>query len=104
MDVELRPPPERESYPSLDALISAINAHAAGEGYAVVRFRTRYSKKNELRKVWLRCDKGGKYEAKGSGKRDTSTRQTECPFELIALRDLETSQWACVVKDSDHNH
>ena len=62
------------------------------------------AKKNELRKVWLRCDKGGKYEIKGSGKRDTSTRQTECSFGLIAFRDLETSQWACVVKDSDHNH
>ena len=49
--MELRPPSENLSYPSLEALVSAVNQHAAGESYAATIKRSKKSKKDELRKV-----------------------------------------------------
>lgn len=57
-----------------------------------------------VRKAWLRCDKGGKFIAENFGKRSTSTRKTQCPFEVVAQRDLANDQWALIILNSNHNH
>ena len=90
--MNLLPPSEGSSYESLEELLSAVNQWAAGQGYAIIIQRTKKSKLGVVRKAWLRCDKGGKFVAKGHGKRSTSTRQTVCPFEIIAQRDLATAE------------
>lgn len=79
-------------------------AWAASQGYAIVTLRSKKSKLGVVRKAWLCCDKGRKFIAKGLGKRSTSTRQTNCPYEIIAQRDLATERWAFVVEYSTHNH
>ena len=54
--------------------------------------------------IWLRCDPGGVFKPRGHGKRNTSSCQDECPFELIATRDLVLETWSLSIKNSHHNH
>ena len=44
----------------IHTLIRFINEHAGSHDYAVVIARTKVSKTEVKRKVWLRCDRGGK--------------------------------------------
>ena len=97
-------PPDDRFYSSRKIFITAVNQHAADQGYAVITKRSKKTKDGEVRKIWLSCDKGSKYISKGYGKRLSSTRLTECPFELIAHRNPETSQWNLTIKNSEHNH
>ncbi len=89
-------------YPSLDELIIALNAFASLQGYAIVKRRTKTSKKGVLRKAVLMCDRGKEHIDKSRGKRDTSSRKTNCPFDMIAV--LEEEGWTYRVRDGDHNH
>ena len=62
------------------------NVHARGEGYAVVTQRSKKNKRGEPHKVYLGCDRGGKYRdyANPLGRsRDGSSRKIECPFSLV---------------------
>lgn len=89
-------------YPSLDELIIALNTFASLQGYAVVKRRTKTSKKGVLQKALLMCDRGKEHIDKSRGKRDTSSRKTNCPFDMIAV--LEEEGWTYRVRDGDHNH
>ncbi len=81
---KMLPPNLTESYPTLDDLVTAINEFAGSQEYAVVKKRTKVSKKGVLRKAVLRCDKDEKHEYERFGKRETSSRRCECPFEAVA--------------------
>ena len=102
--MDLLPPPENQSYESLSDLVSAINAHAAAQGYAVVIKRSKKSKKGLVRKAWLICDKSRRERNQGHGRRQTSSRKTDCPFEVVAVLDTEIDSWTYEVKISEHNH
>lgn len=62
------------------------------------------SKKNCVRKVWLRCDRGSEYKPAEYNKRQSFTRQIECPFALITIRDVKTKIWILNVNNPSHNH
>lgn len=105
----LDPPPDDWTDSSLDSLMLRIQEHAGSQGYAVVKARTVAFKDKLVRKAWLRCDHGGKPEknSKSMGKRLTSSRLDNCPFEAIAQRTrihgIETD-WALTIVDPTHNH
>ena len=102
--MELRPPSTTETYANFQDLHVAVNIYASKEGYAITTKRSKKSKKGELRKVWMQCDKGSIFKAKGFGKMETATRRDEYPFMIIATRDNEIESWSLVIADATHNH
>lgn len=54
--MELLPLELEDTYPSLNDMNQAINFFASSQGYAVVKRRTKTSKKGVLRKAVLMCD------------------------------------------------
>ena len=53
-------PPPAVDYPSLDALVEAVQAHAVAEGYAIVKSRSKAGYKSGIvAKVDIICERGG---------------------------------------------
>ncbi len=73
------------SYATLEELISAVNVFAATQGYAVVKKRTKKSKKSVLQKVILMCDRSKAYVDEKRFARDTTSRKCDCLFDAVAL-------------------
>ena len=82
----LTPPPD-QLFMSLEALLKAAKVYAANHGYAITILRSKKNKKGILYKVWLKCDRGGKYRARDLTDDNqvhlTGTRCIECPFSAI---------------------
>lgn len=109
--MELTPPPDAyHDRTSIDLLIKDLNKHAATQGYAVVKGRSKVSKRNVRMKYWINCDRSGEAKQEGHGHRKTSSRRNECPFEAIAKLEnnvedeLGLGAWIFTVKCPDHNH
>ncbi len=81
--MELRSPSTIDVYATFQDLHVAVSLHASKEGYAITTKRSKKNKKWELRKVWMQCDKGGVFKAKGFGKREAAKRKDECLFMII---------------------
>ena len=69
----LTPPPD-EIFPTMYALIDSTKTHAGNRGYALAI----------LYKVWLKCDRGGKYRARGL------TEDTQLHFTAIRCTPFKT--------------
>ena len=55
--MELLPPQLEDGYPSLDDIMQATNSFASLQGYAIVKRRTKTSKKGIVHKAVLMCDR-----------------------------------------------
>ncbi|KAI9802068.1 MAG: hypothetical protein M1833_001989 [Piccolia ochrophora] len=100
----LRPPPEGETFLTLDDLVTSINAFAGPEGYRVVKQRTK-SQKGEICKAYIGCDKGRGYTPRVTDenrKRNRTSRKTDCPF--LGLATLKDRGWSLVLRNREHNH
>ena len=64
--------------------------------------RTKVSKKGVLRKAVLMCDRGKEHIDENGGKRNTTSRKTNCLFDAIAI--LEEEGWSYRLRNGDHNH
>ncbi len=100
--MDLQPPDLPDTYLSLDSLIEASNTFASLQGYAVVKRRTKVSKKGVLRKAILMCDRSKEHITENWCKKDTKTRKTDCPFDAVAL--LEPDGWTFCIRNGSHNH
>ncbi len=101
--MELQPPiPLQASYATLEELISAVNVFATTKGYAVVKKRTKKSKKGVLQKAVLIFDRSKAYVDEGRFARDTTSRKCDCPFDAVALN--EDNVWVLRVREAGHNH
>jgi hypothetical protein len=78
-----------DSFLTLNDLVRAVNEFAGSQGYAVIKKRTKLSKKGVLRKAVLKCDKEGNGKLQEYGKRVISTRQCDCSFEAVATLSLD---------------
>ena len=82
----LTPPPD-QLFMSLEALLKAAKVYAANHGYAITILQSKKNKKGILYKVWLKCDRGGKYRARDLTDDNrvhlTGTRCIEYPFSAI---------------------
>ena len=99
----MEPPPEM-AFPTSDAVMEAVQAFAATQGYLVTKERT-----VEGKKIWIKCDRGRSYDDRyeldeSTRQRTTSSRLTDCPFELYARVLSSDKQWHLKVKCSEHNH
>ena len=83
--MELKPPPNTYyERISIDLLISQLNKHAATQGYAMVKGRSKISKRNVRMKYWINCDRNDEPRNEGHDYRNTNSRRVNCPFEAIA--------------------
>jgi hypothetical protein len=90
------PPPTQEVFDSLDDAVVFAKSHAERHGYALTRANLI---KDKVRRLDLRCDKGGKQRGEGIVRKT----MTECPFELRLFRiDPVGGQWQATVFDASH--
>ncbi len=109
--MELLPPVELlHERTSIELLLEDINKHAAKQGYAVIKGRSKLSKVGVKMKYWIRCDRQGRAKLEGHGHRNTSSRRNECPFSCIAKLqgNIEDEHglgaWTLTVVHAKHNH
>ena len=88
--MELQPPDLLDRfYLSLDELVKALNIFVSFQGYAIMKRRTKVSKKGVLRKAVLIFDRGKEHIDENGGKKDTTSQKTNCPFDAIAILEEE---------------
>ena len=97
------PPPCGDFYPTLDALVAAVNKHGKEQGYAIVKMRTK-KRGDVLFKANLGCARGATRKSSGQGKRNSSTMKCDCPFDAYAVRKKDTPGWEMTIKNGEHNH
>ena len=101
----LKTPPAVD-YPTLEALIEAVQAHTSAEGYAVVKRRSKPGFKSGIVcKVAFDCDRGGHARRRpGAQQRKTSSIKCGCQFRVNALYKKEIDVWTVDVRNAAHNH
>ncbi len=102
--MKLCPSSITETYITFQDLHTVVNIYASKEGYAITIKRSKKSKKGELWKVWMHCNKGGVFKAKGFRKWETATRRDECLFMIIANWEDKIKSWSLVIADAIHNY
>ncbi len=79
-------PVSREVYNDAKLLIEGLNKHAEPESYAVVTARSKKSKKDVDRIVYIRCDRGGKASLNSEDferRLHSDTRLMKCSFSAV---------------------
>ena len=103
--MSLAPPPDGEIYATLEEAIVRINAHAARQGYAVVKQRTKARLSGGVYLADLQCDQSGVYRAgvaEEARQRQGTTRRIECPFQMQLRSD--SGGWTSRIRTAEHNH
>jgi hypothetical protein len=95
------PPPGQ--FAGREELLEYMKDWAEGQGYAVVIGRSRANR------LWIKCDRGGKYEDKHADhpenrkRKRGESRLTDCPFKVLANVKRD-GIWRCRTEIADHNH
>lgn len=105
--MQLFPPPTDQFYPTLRALLIDANKTAFRQGYNIVRDGgDRKDKDGNLRKLRLKCTKGGGYKDEGErtkqGGRQRRRQRTNCSWKAYASRTAEG--WCIRIVEAEHNH
>ena len=103
--MQLLPPSTSGNYPTLEALIQAVNKHTAEQGYTVVKGGLKRNKDKEIVKNLLKCSRGGVYKntvEPEERQRDKVVKSTGCKWEAYGRKDGDV--WVLVMKRSSHNH
>ena len=86
-----------------EELLEGCKDWAATQGYAIVIARSRFNR------LWLKCDRGGKYENRRNLTPDQRKRKRGdsrllgCPFKMIAACKKDGT-WTVNTEISEHNH
>jgi len=101
----MQPPPAAD-YPPLSALLEARQAHAAAEGYAIVRSRSKAGyKSGVVAKVDIVCERNGEPRRKlEARRRKTASIKCGCPFRVNAIYKQSFNVWTTDVRNAEHNH
>jgi hypothetical protein len=102
----LSPALPEATYPTLEAVKAALQAHARGNGYAIT------VKSADSRRGFYMCSKSGKYDSKVKNPdthetkrhKNTSTMKTDCPYRAAARKDDVSGQFILNIIDNNHNH
>ncbi|XWS68205.1 hypothetical protein CRYUN_Cryun04dG0071200 [Craigia yunnanensis] len=100
-------PPPPGTFVDREELIQHVGEFAVSQGYVVT---IKQSKRDKV--VVLGCDRGGVYRnrrkpvdessAERICRRNTGSRLTNCPFEVVGKKD--DGLWVLTVKNGTHNH
>jgi hypothetical protein len=77
------------SFLILDDFVRAVNEFFDFQEYAIIKKRTKFSKKKILRKTILKCDKERNDKLQKYEKRIISTHQCDYLFETVAILSLD---------------
>jgi len=104
------PPPPKSmaplppgQYDSREELLAHAKDWAADQGYAIVIARSRFNR------LWLKCDRGGKYENRRNltpdqrKRKRSDSRLLGCPFRILAVVRKD-GIWKVHVEVAEHNH
>jgi MULE transposase domain/FAR1 DNA-binding domain len=83
-----------------------ITSFAKRHSFALTKARVIYDKQKPktVRREDYRCDKGGTQRGEGVTRKST-TRMTDCPFQLRLYRiDPESGRWRLEIFEENHNH
>ena len=100
--MSLAAPPPGE-FGSRAELLEYMKDWAESQGYAVVIGRSR------VNRLWIKCDRGGKYEDKHADhpenrkRKRGESRLTDCPFKVQA-NVKKDGIWRCRTENAEHNH
>ena len=86
--------PEDGNFPTAEAALQAATQVALTNGYGISRRRSTKSKRNELCKIDVVCDRSRQFVEQGRGQRKTATRKVECPFSIQIKPQLAEGQLA----------
>jgi hypothetical protein len=99
-------PPPVATYPDVDTAFTALQLHAKGHGYALVKVISRPSR------VLYLCDRAGQYNPKGKELATDKTKQRiytgskkcSCLMKVDLRLDTLSNQWMVKVLEGVHNH
>jgi hypothetical protein len=97
--VESVPITEKQCFETRDLLIDVVKKF-----YESKHVFLKMGRSTDDKKVTLQCLSGGKYKAKGTGCRKTTTRLTDCPFRIIARFGQKRNKWKISKINDLHNH
>ncbi|KAD3067751.1 hypothetical protein E3N88_35631 [Mikania micrantha] len=93
-----------EIFISVEELMAWVKSRALDNGYVVVTGRSKKKKgTDEVNKIWLLCDRGGKHNSTAILRR-TGSKKIGCPFKLIGTYDIDSYGWKLQVRNDKHNH
>lgn len=99
----MAPMPAGGQYSSREELLSHAKDWAAHQGYAIVIARSRFNR------LWLKCDRGGRYENRRGLTPDQRKRKRGdsrllgCPFRMVAIVRKD-GIWKVTTENATHNH
>lgn len=102
-------PPESGEYPTINALMAALNAFYVTRGAAVVKkSASNYRIVNGVRMPTyysVNCDRGPRRASSSKGLRRASTLKLDCPFRIVAAATKASDfRWSYRVVEPNHNH
>ena len=94
------------TYPTLEAVKAALQAHARRNRYAIT------VKSADSRRGFYMYSKSSKYDSKGKNldthetkrRKNTSTMKTDYPYRAVARKDDVSGQFILTIIDNNHNH
>ena len=99
------PPPPEAVYTDYDTAVAAIQGHAKGNGYALVKRDSR------PRRVVFMCDRNGKVQTKkappvNESKRrpGSGTKKCGCTMKVALSHDDISGYWTLSTLEGTHNH
>lgn len=95
-------PPAGGQFQSRESLIEFVRTFGASNGYAISIARSKE------RKVYLCCDRSGKYRnrlnlTEETRRKNTSSRLIECPFSICGTKGFNNI-WTLSIRDPTHCH
>jgi len=101
------PPFDDEVFDTLEECVTAVQAHAKSEGYAIVTQRQSNRRNNEYHRCDLACDRGkNTHTMRSAGIRpNAGSIKEECPFRAkVVKRALFGNLWVYHTMNLSHNH
>jgi len=101
--MDLAPPANGQTFPSLSEALKQLNRYGAIHGYALRKTNSKTTRSGEPYRVYIGCDRGGKPpQARAESLRRSASMKTECPFS--GLLRWNNPLWHLEIRVPGHNH
>ena len=95
--------PSDNLYNSYEEAYIALKTHGLQHGYGFVIKRSKPHNSTTKTRYYFCCDRFKNYQSSAKSL-STSTRSTECQFNLVIFKIKHGDQWQLEVKNKHHNH
>ena len=99
------PPPITSFTGSDEQLVHELQSWARDHHYALVKASSnKYPYSDQVRTIYLKCDRGGEPKSTNSKNLSAASRKTNCPFEIRTHFSKKSLNWAVKIHNPHHNH